>query len=289
MGKMYSYDPLALYESGFYEKKPNLNPALRANNFDVKETVSILYFKLDIDTKMGKTPVKGNIGTQYIQSEQKSRGLAVGPTLVPVTQSHDYGDWVPSLNLNFEISEQSTLRLSIARQLARQPMSDMRAGSTYSYNVNLAPSTDPLNSAYSGSGGNPALEPWRSDSYDLSFEHYFKDRMGYWAIAAFDKELVSYTYTKTSIKDYAGYPTGVAPGQPGAVPATTLGRYDSPENGQGGHIRGVEFALSLPGEAGLRHRGQHVVLRQLHPARPRQPGAAVARPVRSSRHRHLLL
>jgi len=248
MGNMYSYDPLALYNSGFYEKKPNLNPALRANNFDVKEQITIGYFKFDIDSKIGNTPVTGNIGTQYIHSDQTSNGLSVGPSIVPVTKSHQYDDWVPSLNLNFGLSEQTTLRFSAARQLARQPMSDMRAGSTYSYNVNLASSTDPYNSAYSGSGGNPNLEPWRSDSIDLSLEHYFKDRMGYWAVALFDKELKSYTYNQTLIKDYAGYPTGVAPGAPGSVPATTLGRYDAPANGQGGYIRGAEFALSLPGE-----------------------------------------
>ncbi|MEI6107648.1 MAG: TonB-dependent receptor [Opitutae bacterium] len=248
MGKEYSYDPLALYNSGFYEKKPNLNPALRANNFDVSEKITMAYFKFDIDSKMGNTPVTGNIGTQYIHSQQDSNGLSVGPSIVPVNRGHKYNDWVPALNLNFGLSDKTTLRFAAARQLARQPMSDMRAGSTYGYNVNLANSTDPLNGPWSGGGGNPNLEPWRSNSYDLSLEHYFKDRMGYWAVAAFDKELVSYTYNKTSIISYAGFPTGVAAGQPGAVPKITTGRYDSPDNGQGGYIRGLEFALSLPGE-----------------------------------------
>jgi iron complex outermembrane receptor protein len=248
MGKQYSYDPLALYNSGFYEKKPNLNPALRANNFDVNEDVYLGYVKFDIDTKMGNTPVTGSIGTQIVRAEQESRGLAVGPSIVPVKKGTSYTDFVPSLTLNFQLREATTLRLSIARQLARQPMADMRAGSTYSYNPNLAGSTDPLNGPWSGGGGNPYLEPWRSDSYDLSFEHYFKDRMGYFAVALFDKELKSYTYNKTTIISYAGYPTGVAPGQPGAVPAITTGRYDAPANGQGGYIRGAEFALSLPGE-----------------------------------------
>jgi iron complex outermembrane receptor protein len=45
----------------------------------------------------------------------------------------------------------------------------MRAGSTYSYNAQLANSTDPLNSPWSGSGGNPDLEPWRSNSFDVTY------------------------------------------------------------------------------------------------------------------------
>lgn len=249
MGKEYSYDPLALYNSGFYETKPNLNPALRANNFDVAEKIWKGYVKFDIKHKMGSIPVTGNIGTQFVRSEQESNGLAVNGNIVtPVKGKHSYNDVLPSLNLNFELSDKTVLRLSAARQLARQPMVDMRAGNTFSYNQTLASSTDPLNGPWSASGGNPKLEPWRANSFDLSLEHYFKDNMGYWAVAAFNKQLVSYTYNKTQIVSFAGYPTGLAPGTPGSVPAIFTGRADTPTNGQGGYMRGIEFALSLPGE-----------------------------------------
>jgi len=140
------------------------------------------------------------------------------------------------------------VRFSVARQLARQPMNDMRAGSNYGFDQTKATSTDPQNSPWSSGGGNPALEPWRSNSFDLSWEHYFKDRMGYWAVAVFDKQLVSYTYNKTTLQSFVGYPTGLAPGTPGSVPAIYVGTNNVPSNGQGGYIRGAEFALSLPGE-----------------------------------------
>lgn len=247
MGKMYSYDPLALYNSGFYDKIPNNNPALRANNFDVTEKIWTGYAKLNIDQKLGNVPVKGSIGTQVIRTTQESVGVAVSnnnPSLSGnVKGTYSYTDFVPTLNLNFEFTDKDVLRLNVARQLARQPMNDMRAGNTYNFDNSKASSTDPLNSPWSANGGNPKLEPWRANSIDLSFEHYFKDNMGYWAISGFNKKLVSYTYTKNTLVSFQGLPTGSS-----VTPAIFTGYNSVPENGQGGYVRGLEFALSLAGE-----------------------------------------
>ncbi len=246
---MYSYDPLALYNSGFYNLIPNNNPSYVANNWDVEEKVYLGYAMLEIDSKWGSIPVTGSIGTQIVQTDQTSKGLAANGTIItPVTDTHSYTDFVPALNLNFEVGERTMLRFSAARQLARQPMVDMRAGSTFGYNPALATSTDPRNSPWSGGGGNPKLEPWRSNSFDVSWERYFKDNMGYFAVAAFWKNLVSYTYNQTSIVSYAGYPTGLPAGAPGSNPVLNVGTRSIPQNGQGGNMRGLEFSLSLPGE-----------------------------------------
>jgi iron complex outermembrane receptor protein len=247
MGKMYSYDPLALYNSGFYNQIANNDPAKRANNFDVTESVWTGYGKVDFASKLGSVPMNGSLGTQIVQSEQVSSGTSVsnnnGNLTVPVTAKHTYTDYVPSLNLNFELTNQTRLRFSAARQLARQSMNDMRAGNNYGFDSTKVGATDPLNSPWSASGGNPKLEPWRANSVDFSLEHYFKDNMGYWAIAAFHKKLVSYTYTQKTLVSFTGYPTGST-----ATPALFSGYNSVPANGQGGKIQGLEFTLSLPGE-----------------------------------------
>jgi iron complex outermembrane recepter protein len=246
---MYSYDPLALFNSGFYELRANDNPAYVSNNWDVDEKILLGYVKLNLERKLGSVPMYGNIGAQVVQSDQTATGLSAnGASITPVKGSHDYVDFVPSLNLNWDLDKGRYLRFSATRQLARQRMNDMRAGSTYGYNSQLATSTDPLRSPWTGGGGNPKLEPWRSNSFDVSYEQFFADNMGYWSVAAFYKDLVSYTYNQRSVVSYAGLPTGLAPGAPGATPAITLGTRDIPQNGQGGSMRGVEFTLSLPGE-----------------------------------------
>lgn len=242
---MISYDPLAAFNSGIYDLIPNDNPALRSENWDVTERVTLGYVELDINHTIGSIPVKGNIGAQVISTEQEAGGLAVtGIIVTPVRGSHDYIDFVPSLNLTFDLGDGKMVRFSAARQLARQAMTDMRAGSTYGFDVTKALSTDPLNSPWSGGGGNPALEPWRSNSVDLSFEKYFKGGLGYWAMAAFHKDLVSYTYTQGTLSDFTGFPTGV----PGVTPRIFQGMRWIPQNGEGGYIQGLEFTLSLPGE-----------------------------------------
>lgn len=242
---MASYDPLAAVNSGIYNLVPNPNPTYVANNWDVAEKVSLGYFQLGLDRTVGGIPLTGSLGTQVVRSEQRSTGLAAaGAQVVPITAEHDYWDIVPSLNLNFHFTERQKLRFSVARQLARQTMNDMRAGSVVSFNQARATSTDPNNSPWSGSGGNPRLEPWRSNSIDLSYEHYFKGGAGYWALAGFYKDLRSYTYNQTVLADYRGFPTGGS----SVTPALFTGPRTTPQNGEGGNLRGLEATISLPGE-----------------------------------------
>ena len=247
MGKMYSYDPMALYNSGTYDKIANNDPTLMANNYNVTEKVTTFHTKLDIQTKLAGKTLDGNIGFQAIHTDQSATGQAVNRSSLAITQvsgGDKYWDVVPSLNLNLHITDKDALRFSLARQLARQPMSDMRAGSTYSFDQSKATATTLENSPWSASGGNTALKPWRSNSIDMSFEHYFSDNMGYWSVAAFYKDLVSYTYNAREVMDFTGLPTGAT----GVTPAIWQGYNNVPKNGQGGMIKGLEFAISLPGE-----------------------------------------
>lgn len=245
LGPQIAYDPLAAFNSGIYNLIPNDNPSLMANNWDLTEEVTTAYVQLGLDFMLGDVQVTGNVGTQFIQTDQASSGIAVSGSLItPVTDSHSYDDWVPSLNLIFDFTESDRVRLSLARQLARQAMMDMRAGSTYGFNEALANSTDVENSPWSGGGGNPKLEPWRSDSIDVSYEHYFSGNKGYIALAAYYKDLVSYTFNEQILSDFTGYPTGVE----GVTPAIYQGYRSVPANGSGGSIKGAEITLSLPGE-----------------------------------------
>jgi iron complex outermembrane recepter protein len=241
---MISYDPVAALNSGIYDLIPNNNPAYVAENWDVSEKVYLGYLQFGLAGRLGAIPFTGRVGSQFVFTDQSSTGLAAnGATILPVSGSHDYFDILPSLNLNFELAELKRIRLSIARQLARQTMRNMRAGSTFGFNEALATSTDPYNGPWSGSGGNPALEPWRSNSIDLAYENYFREGMGYWSVSAYYKDLRNYTYDQTVLADYTGFPTGSS-----IVPAIYQGTRTVPQNAAGGSIRGLELAVSLPGE-----------------------------------------
>jgi len=240
----YSYSPKSLWDSGYYDTITNTNVNLLANNFDVKEEVAVLYGQLDFESEFFQMPLSGSFGTQIVKSEQSSHGIAANGTgVVTVTGSHDYVDIVPSLNFILNISDLRKVRLSLARQLARQEMVDMRCDSVYSFNETLAASTDVQSSPWSGFGGNPELEPWRSNSIDLTYENYFEGGMGYWALNAFYKKLVSYTYNESVLADFTGYDTNSD-----VEPAIYQGYRTTPQNGDGGQLYGIEGTLSIPGE-----------------------------------------
>ncbi|MEQ9825915.1 MAG: TonB-dependent receptor [Puniceicoccaceae bacterium] len=242
---MYSYDSRALWNSGYYDLIPNANINEAANNFDVTEKVTTFYIQADFEKETrGGRFITGNIGAQVVKSDQSASGFSAnGVTLIAVEDQHDYWDFVPSLNLIFNFDEWRKVRFSAARQLARQEMVDMRANSNYGFNQALYLSTDVQNSPWSGSGGNTKLEPWRSNSFDLTYENYFEDGRGYWALNAFYKDLVSYTYDEQVLSDFTGYDTNS-----NVVPAIFQGYRTAPVNGEGGRLWGLEATLSMPGE-----------------------------------------
>jgi iron complex outermembrane recepter protein len=244
---MASYDPIAALNSGIYTRLRNPNADVVSTDWTVKERVTLGYVQLNLDQRVGNVPMTGNVGFQLIHSDQQSKGLAATGTgnfarYLPVRDGDKYWDFVPSMNLVFEVADRRYLRLSAARQLARQRMVDMRAGSNYTYRQALATSTDPYNGPWSATGGNPKLKPWRADALDIAFEHYFRDNMGYFSLSAFYKKLKTYTYEQTALADFTGFPYD------GAAPATFQGTLRRPENGSGGRLQGLEATLSLPSE-----------------------------------------
>jgi iron complex outermembrane receptor protein len=242
---MVSYDPFALIKGGTYDLVRNPNADVLVKSWDVEEKVAIGYVKANIDAAVGSVPVTGNFGFQIVHTDQGSTALGASGTGTGVTRANlsggkKYVDFLPSVNLRFALPNEQSLRLAIARTLARPRMDQMRASKTFSYDAAKANNTDINFSPWSGTGGNPELEPWRADAYDVSYEKYF-GRQAYISLAAFYKDLKTYVYDQSVVFDFTGFPTG------GGVPATRLGLVTTPQNGKGGAVKGVEFAASMPG------------------------------------------
>ncbi len=196
-------------------------------------------------------PVTGNVGLQIVDTEQSSTGAVAiqggGGTFVQVTQGDSYVEMLPSMNLSFEVGEDSYLRLGVARTMARARMDQMRASFEVGYNLAQFNNPNPTSGAsyFNGGGGNPLLRPWIADSFDISFEHYLGNSDGYIAIAAFHKELESYIFQQNIPYDFTGFPLDAnAVGQP----ASFNGFASAPDNGSGGYIQGLEFTANIPGE-----------------------------------------
>lgn len=241
---MVSYDPFKLVASGAYDLVRNPNADVLVKSWDVEEKVTIGYLKADIDTEAFGLPVTGNFGFQIVNTDQSSSALGASgsgssTTSTNVTDGKSYVDFLPSMNFQLHLPNEQVLRIGVARTLARPRMDQMRASRNYSYDPNKAGNSDINNSPWSATGGNPQLEPWRADAFDVSYEKYF-GRQAYVSLAAFYKDLKSYVFDQQRVQSFVGYPFS------GATPATFEGIVTTPENGQGGSIKGVEFALSVP-------------------------------------------
>ena len=245
LGPVISYDALGLVNSGFYNLSRNPNADVVSKDWTVDEKVNTYWVRANIDHNLWGLPLTGNVGMQIVDTDQSSTGFASGSTgTSAVSGGVHYIEVLPSSNFILEVGENRFLRFALARTLARARMDDMRASRNFSFNTaNNIPGARPdLNSPWSGSGGNPELRPTIADVADISFEQYFANRRGYVSLALFYKNLETFTYTRNQIFDFTGYPSS------GVTPVINQGIVSAPDNGEGGYISGVEFALSLPFE-----------------------------------------
>lgn len=239
----------AMLSGGVYTLLGKDNKDITNKNWTVGEEITSAYVQANLDTEVFGQGLTGNVGLQLQSVDQTSTGFATfsgNPRGVPITAGDSYTDVLPSLNLRMALPADQVLRFAAARQVARPRMDDMRA--SQDYGIRLTGNTSPgcaTVPCFSGGGGNPNLRPWEANAYDLSYEKYFDGTRGYVSAAYFFKDLKSYIYNRSFAFDYSGFP--IPPGTPPAgIPASRIGEYNAPVNGQGGLIKGYELAVSVP-------------------------------------------
>lgn len=250
LGDTLAFDPRDLLANGTYSlvKCPRDN-CLNDSGYDISEKVWTAFAKIDLDAQLGSVGLTGNIGAQYIHTDQSSTGPAITrdannrPVFTLQTDGAKYYNFLPSANFIFTMpNEDHKIRLSASRQMARARPDQLSALSTYSYNAARANQTSIDFSPWSAGGdnnGNPRLKPWVADAVDATYEYYFADA-GYLAINTYYKWLKTYIYRERTVMDFTGYPVT------GTQPTLRVGYSDRPANGNGGDIYGAEFALALP-------------------------------------------
>jgi iron complex outermembrane receptor protein len=235
-----------------YILNPKNHPDISKKNWDIRERVSTFFVQANINTDLGPVPVRGNIGVQAVSAEQSSTGLQTlpfGASGGQVSDSFTSTDYLPSMNLSFQLPWDQYVRFAAARQMARPRMDEIRVNNDVTFDA-----ANPPNPSYPPefqvphyvmSGGNTQLKPWLANAYDLSWEKYFGGTKGYVSAAYFFKDLKTYIYTQNgtfNILDTGIDPALLIPG------VSTTGRFSRPANGEGGFVRGHELAVSIPFE-----------------------------------------
>lgn len=151
---------------------------------DMDEKVWGAYFELNGVTTIAGRDLHINTGMRYAHTDQLVVGPSqVGTAIVDITSSSTYENFLPSINLTYDVADNVKLRASASRTMTRPDAGAILPGITFS---------DP--SALTATAGNPNLKPYTSDNYDLGGEIY-TGGIGYVGVSLFMKNIQGFTVT----------------------------------------------------------------------------------------------
>lgn len=239
------------------------------NGSQVEEEVTAAYLQANLNMEISEVPITGNVGMRIVDTQQQSLGLVqVGEGLGDVVEdglgnkrddyarrleTESYQHYLPSVNLNFAITDSDQLRFAYAKVLSRADLGLMSNGGSYSINTD----TTREDGAQSVTGnfvdlnanGNFALRPFEAEQIDLSYERYFSETDGAFVFALWNKQINNFTTSLTSeFFDFEG--AGIAvpvfrDGDTGEVLETINGNYTREVNvDDAGYLRGIEIAYT---------------------------------------------
>lgn len=193
----------------------------------------------------------GNLGLRVVQTATSSQAwdakilsivengafnyTAVYDDPTPLTQKNDYTYVLPSVNLNYRLTEELRLRLGAAKTMAR-PSVETLAPTNTTESVSWGEFTQIY-------GGNAELKPYSAQQYDLSLEYYFRPN-----------SILNIALFKKDIKDQIT--TSWEPGQDIGVPGY-LFNVSRPINGDTAEVKGIEIGLQHFMDNGLGVRAQY--------------------------------
>src|SRR5690606_597191 len=119
----------------------------------IGEETSAVYLQANMD--FGRW--RAITGGRYIETEISSTAYDQSGTEL-VVEAQKYNDFLPSLNITYDLTEDTLLRFAAAKVMRRADYSELSP--TYLFNSDRITATK----------GNPGLEPYRATQYDLALE-----------------------------------------------------------------------------------------------------------------------
>jgi iron complex outermembrane receptor protein len=248
-------------------------PTLQNNRYEISEDVTSFYLDTTLNFAVGEMPLSVNLGVRYAETDIDV--LAVQSDIVDVvptsdltlfanvfgpastfTQGSSYDNVLPSLNAKLDLNDSMVLRFAAYESLTRATLSELSPATTFN---------QPRRQTLTAQGGNPALKPFESTNFDLSFEWYYGDASNF-SIAYFNKDIGNFvttltgneTFTLTNRTAANGFRCGDALCAPGAlvagqdiIPTTDELNGESevfsvarPQNGRSAKVDGFEVAIT---------------------------------------------
>jgi TonB-dependent receptor len=186
------------------------------NSYYVSEKIAAAYVSTQIQTSLFGGELRGEGGLRYAKTDQVSAGYATTATAaIPVSYQKTYNDLLPSLSLLWKPMDKIQVHASAAKVMTRPSLADLSPRLT-------------LNSSgtvFTAVGGNPQLDPFKANQYDLTAEWYFAPGSALIA-GAFVKDITTFVYNQNTTIQVDGQ-------------AYTL---TAPVNGGDARVNGYELA-----------------------------------------------
>jgi iron complex outermembrane recepter protein len=184
-----TFDSRCLFRAvtGVDDTGRNTDTRSSANN-DVEEKTKALYLMGEFSSELFGLPVTGNVGVRWIKTDVESLGLRGDLDVVQnpdgTIQLVETGDFtsqtikasndvfLPSLNANFGLNDQTQLRFGLYRAMARPDLSALGAGRTFviESGTSFGSVEEAIRSV--SATGNPRATPLLSWNADVSLEWY---------------------------------------------------------------------------------------------------------------------
>jgi iron complex outermembrane receptor protein len=228
----------------------------RVNNTTyIDEYDNSAFLELNFKGTLFDRELFGNVGARYAKTEVHAAGQITGAGGGRVIEAqNEYDDFLPSLNLAYEVLPDTLIRVAYAKVMARPQLATLRPNGNLP--ASCAGTAAGCNNPPAFTMGNPFVDPFRATNYDLSFEWYFAENEGLLAAAVFYKDIDSFPQDVRSEGQLSEYIEGsfldnyVA----GIVDAPLLAHIAAggnftvtqPRDAPGGYIKGVELSYQQP-------------------------------------------
>ncbi|MGZ8158491.1 MAG: TonB-dependent receptor [Methylobacter sp.] len=157
-------------------------------------------------------PLDGNVGLRLVQTLESVTGSQSAPSsgaVLPINIDSTDIDYLPSLNLRYQLREGLYLRAGASQTITRQNFDQLSPSLTLVRNT-VTPSLN------QGSAGNPELKPIRSDNLDLAVEKYFNPTTSVY-LTGFLKQVDGFLTTVSNPEVHDGFTYQVSRPQNGSV------------------------------------------------------------------------
>jgi TonB-dependent receptor len=193
-----------------------ITTAAPTGNYDIKEDIYAVYGQASY--QFGDFTVLA--GARYERTEVDSNALrSTAGRLTPVSNSGSYGNFLPSVHLQWKPLDNLIVRAAWTNTIGRPDYGSLGGGETLSFD----------GSQPTLSRGNPDLKARESEGFDLSVEFYPPD--GLISLAVFSKDIKNEIFTLSATEN-------LDVGR-GVEPVTV----STPRNAESAKIKGLEFAI----------------------------------------------